>query len=56
MFEIDPFLKREFHSRLVRDGRSAKDWLIERIDEYLTTQQATLPFAAEDHPAYAKRS
>ncbi len=47
VFEIDPALKRELHARLARDGRSAKDWLLERIETYLDAPQLPLPLAPE---------
>ncbi len=43
VFEIDPTLKREFRAALARDGRTAKDWLLERIEEYVSERQGTLP-------------
>ncbi len=47
VFEIDPALKRELHARLARDGRSAKDWLLERIEAYLDAPQLPLPLASD---------
>lgn len=47
VFEIDPALKREFYSRLAKDGSTAKDWLLERIESYISARQMTLPLATE---------
>lgn len=47
VFEIEPSLKRQFHAELVREGRTGKEWLLERIYEYLAERQARLPFMEE---------
>ena len=44
VFEIDPLIKREFHAQLVREGLTAKKWLLEQIEDYLVARQAQLPF------------
>ena len=47
VFEIDPSLKREFYSQLAKDSSTAKDWLLERIQSYLSARQMNLPLAEE---------
>ena len=50
VFEIDPALKREFYSQLAKDGSTAKDWLLDRIESYLSVRQVSLPLAADGAP------
>ena len=42
--EIDPALKERLYLALEREGRTFKDWLLGRIDEYLVAK----PSAASD--------
>ena len=60
--DIEPTLKREFHAALAAEGRTFKDWVILRIEQYLEERQQpglpgmvysqptedTFPMAAED--------
>lgn len=37
--EIEPVLKRELHSALIKDGQTLKDWFVERAEEYVREGQ-----------------
>jgi hypothetical protein len=60
--DIEPSLKREFHTALAAEGLTFKEWVIVRIEQYLEERQqpglpgmgygqsadGSLPIAAED--------
>ncbi len=56
VFEIDPGMKREFHARLARDGSSAKDWLIRRIQDYLARDQNEFHFVTNESEENKRKS
>ncbi len=37
--EVEPELKRELHSALVKDGQTLKDWFVKRAEEYVREGQ-----------------
>ena len=37
--EVEPELKRELHSALVKDGQTLKDWFVKRAEEYVRDAQ-----------------
>lgn len=37
--EVEPELKRELHSALVKNGQTLKDWFVKRAEEYLREGQ-----------------
>ena len=43
VLEIDPLLKRTIHARLAAEGRTMKEWFLERAQEYLNPRQQALP-------------
>ncbi len=38
-FKVEPDLKRELHSALVKDGQTLKDWFVKRAEEYVREGQ-----------------
>ena len=48
--EIDPELKRELYAELIREGRTLKDWFIDRAERYVETCRQPALFAAEPAP------
>jgi hypothetical protein len=47
---LDRDLKRRFHSRIALEGTTAKDWVTERIESYLGTQQLPLSLGENAAP------
>lgn len=45
--EIDPQLKRELYAELIREGRTLKDWFIDRAERYVESRRQPALFAAE---------
>lgn len=43
VLEVDPNLKRAVHARLASEGRTMKDWFLERAEAYVNPQQQVLP-------------
>lgn len=49
VFEVDPALKRRLHARWAEEGRTGKDWLLEKIEGYLRQPvQEHLPFPRKE--------
>ena len=44
MVEVEPELKRELHSALVKDGQTLKDWFMKRAEEYVRESQHLIFF------------
>jgi hypothetical protein len=42
VLEIDPAVKRALHARLASEGRTLKDWFLERAQDYLNPRQYAL--------------
>ena len=40
VLEIDPALKHRLHARLASDGRTLKEWFLERAEAYLADAEA----------------
>ena len=51
--EVEPELKRELHSALVKDGQTLKDWFVKRAEEYVRDAQQMKFF---DHLPPAKQA
>lgn len=47
VIEIEPALKRELYAELIRDGRTLKQWFIERAEEFVREQQQPSLFRRE---------
>ena len=43
VFDIDPSIKRSFYAELTREGLTAKQWLLDHIQQYLAMRQMQLP-------------
>jgi len=56
VFEVEPSVKRALHARVAAEGRTLKDWLMERIDSYLhEPQQEILPFQGNSRSSEVDR-
>lgn len=41
MIDVDPDLKRQLHAEVALEGRSLKEWFIERAEHFLAVRRAT---------------
>lgn len=49
--EMEPSLKRALHARLAAEGRSLKDWFLERAEAYLDPPQQSLSLQLGEPPS-----
>ena len=42
--EVEPELKRELHSALVKDGKTLKDWFVTQAETFVKNRQLALQF------------
>ncbi len=42
--EVEPELKRELHSALVKDGKAMKDWFVTQAESFVKSRQLSLQF------------
>lgn len=42
--EVEPVLKRELHSALVKEGQTLKDWFVTQAESFVESRQLALPF------------
>lgn len=50
--EVEPELKRELHSALVKDGQTMKDWFVIQAESFVKSRQLALQF---DNKSSAKQ-
>lgn len=50
--EVEPELKRELHSALVKDGQTMKDWFVTQAESFVKSRQLALQF---DNKSSAKQ-
>lgn len=42
--EVEPGLKRELHSALLKDGKTLKDWFVTQAESFVESRQLALRF------------
>lgn len=45
--EVEPELKRELHSALVKDGKTLKGWFVTQAETFVKNRQLALQFVSK---------